>query len=379
MRRLLVLTLLALAGCTSWRPVATHERWTLYERPERAVGRDRFAAAFEPAFAAVEEVLGPFERRVDVHAWEGQLDEPRAGARSRRGVGTGVHQVPGIGPARIQAYHARAGGAFGRSGVFIGAPDPGTAVHELVHARFAELDTELPLWFEEGLAGLLGDGVLIDGRWQVDGLACWPRRELAEEALSDADLERLLSLEASDRSDVRDNVLVHFVGWAVVFDLYRESGGRVEWRRWLEELEAAPVGEIRRRIERSLATSTLNAWLGRLEHPDPAVRLATAKGLWKLRSRRVLAGLLRSVELEPDPEVRVGLAVNLLAAAGELSLSWRRWREVEGAVRGALRAASLADPREQRAANDLYRAYRRGNESSVAQTALEGLARFWEE
>ncbi|MDP6538429.1 MAG: hypothetical protein QF410_02680 [Planctomycetota bacterium] len=40
-----------LAGCSSWRPVANHERWTLYELPDQAVARDRFEQAFDAAFA----------------------------------------------------------------------------------------------------------------------------------------------------------------------------------------------------------------------------------------------------------------------------------------------------------------------------------------
>ncbi len=375
MVRILVLSLLTLASCTSWKPVARHERWTLYELPGQAVAARQFAEAFDPAFEAVEVTLGSFERRVDVHAW------PESGGPGGDGsrVGTGVHQVPGIGPARIQAYHARGGSAFGRSGVFIGAPDAGTAVHELVHARFAELGTELPLWFEEGIAGVLGDGILVDGLWYVDGLACWPLRELGEELLSDENLARLIALDASEETSVRDNVLVHFVGWAVVFDLYRESGASIEWRSWLAAFGDDPLPEVRRRMERTLSAATPLAWIDRLESEDRGVRLATAKGLWKLRSREVLDALLTALERESDPEVRIGLAVNILATAGELTLPWRRWREVEIAVREALRSADLDDAREQRAALDLYRAYRRGEPEGDPERSLERLSRFWEE
>jgi len=375
MRRALVLTLLALAGCSSWRPVVQHERWTLYERPGEAIQAGRFAEVFDPAFLAVEAALGPFERRVNVHAWDGD----RAASPEGAPAGTGVHQVEGIGPARIRAYHARGGTAFGRSGVFIGAPEAGTAVHELVHARYADLGVRLPLWFEEGIAGVLGDGILVDGVWTVDGLACWPLRELREEALTDGDLERLLALDATDHADVRDNVLVHFVGWAVVFDLWRASNGQVRWEEWLAELEDAPLSRVRFHLQRALAADTTAEWLERLHDPRREVRLATTKGLWKLRERAVLDALLERLELELDPEVRVGLAVNALAAAGDLSLSWRRWRAVEVAVRSALRGADLTNPREQRAAIDLYRAYRRGDDRQAAQDALQGLARFWEE
>ena len=79
------------------------------------------------------------------------------------------------------------------------------------------------------------------------------------------------------------------------------------------------------------------------------------------------------------PLQRLGPAVNLLAAAGELPLSWARWRAVETAVRGSLRSAELEDPAEQRAAVDLYRAYRRSDDREGAQEALQRLSRFWEE
>lgn len=375
MRRVLALTLLALAACSSWHPVARHERWTLYERPGEPVAAGRFAEAFDPAFLAVEAALGPFEGRVDVHAWDGT----RAASPEGAPAGTGVHQVEGIGPARIQAYHSRGGGAFHRSGIFMGKPEAGTAVHELVHARYADLDVRLPLWFEEGVAGVLGDGVLAGGVWTVDGLACWPLRVLREEALTDEDLERLLALEATDRSDVRDNVLVHFVGWAVVFDLWRDSGGELRWEEWLTALRDAPPSRVRFHLERALAPETTRAWLERLHHPRREVRLATAKGLWKLREPSALDALLERLEVERDPEVRVGLAVNALAAAGDLPLSWRRWRAVEAALRGALRGVELVDPHEQRAALDLYRAYGRGGDRQAAHEALLALARFWEE
>lgn len=377
MGRLLLLASLLTVGCSSWRPVANYDQWTLYELPDQAVPVDRFAQAFTPAFVAVEQALGPFEGRVAVHAWDSSMQAGASPGPDQ--IGTGVHQVPGIGPARIQAYHARGGNAFSRSGVFIGAPDPGTAVHELVHARFAELDSELPLWLEEGIAGLLGDGLLVDGRWVVDGLACWPLRELREEELSDEELTHLLSLSASDSASVRDNVLMHFIGWAVAFDYYRESGERIQWRRWVRELEQASLSEVRARMDRSLAAGSELDWLARLSSEVPERRLAAAKGLWKLRSREVLDALLQALEHEQVPEVRIGLAVNALAAAGELPLGWRRWRTIEGAVRSALRTAELADPVEQRAALDLYRAYRRGDDRNAAQDALRRLSRFWEE
>jgi len=368
-----------LAGCGTWRTAARYDGWTLFESPDEAVPVERYEAAFSPAFAAVEAHLGAFERDVRVHAWNGSVRLSEDGRRRvHQQDDSGVHEVPGIGPARIQAYHAR-GGGLRASGVFIGVPDPGTAVHELVHARFSELHHRLPLWFEEGVACLLGDGALWDGRWVVDGLACWPLRELREERLRDADLERLLALTATDSTSVRDNVLVHFLGWAIVFDLYRESGS-VDWREWLAKFRERPgTFEARRRLERTLAGETEHDWLRRLDSPDPGARLAAAKGTWKLRRADVLDRLLGALEVEQDPEVRIALAINALASAGELSLSWRRAQRVDRLVRGALRSALLPDPVEQGALEDLQRAYRGEGQGERASRALERLSRFWEE
>lgn len=379
-RRLAAILLAAgVAGCAAWRPAARYDGWTLFRSPDDAIAIEPYEAAFSPAFEAVEARLGAFEEDVRVHAWEGsvRLDD---GQRTRVSSqdDNGVHDVPGIGPARIQAYHAR-GGGLNPSGVFIGVPDPGTAVHELVHARFAELERRLPLWFEEGVASLLGDGTLRDGRWVVDGLACWPLRELREESLDDDDLRRLLDLTASDTSSVRDNVLVHFVGWAIVFDLYRETG-EIDWRAWLERFDGPNrLEEARRRLDRTLALDTELDWLSRLASPDAGVRLATAKGTWKLRSADVLDRLLGALEREGDQEVRVALAINALATAGELSLSWRRAQRVDRLVRTALRNTRLEDPGEQEALVALHQAYRGGGDEGRAQESLEKLARFWEE
>ena len=60
-------------GCASWRSVGRYEHWTLYETPGNAVSVERYEAAFEPAFEAVSSTLGPFKRRVRVHAWHGAV------------------------------------------------------------------------------------------------------------------------------------------------------------------------------------------------------------------------------------------------------------------------------------------------------------------
>src|SRR5262249_14393154 len=143
---------------------------------------------------------------------------------------------------------------------------------------------------------------------------------LSSHPIADAELAHLLKLHANDDVDARDNVLVHFVGWAIVFDLYRESG-RLDadaWRaRYARGLDLA---EARHRFDRTLSPWTALAWLERLDDPRPEVRLAAAKGVWKLRSQDVVARLLDALRKEEDPTVRVGLAINVLAAAGEMRL-----------------------------------------------------------
>ena len=73
-------------------------------------------------------------------------------------------------------------------------------MHELVHARLAQEGVELPLWFEEGVATFLGDGALVSGRWVVDGLACWPLRELQKARPRGAELRRLLARDTQQRA-----------------------------------------------------------------------------------------------------------------------------------------------------------------------------------
>lgn len=347
--------------------------------PGAAIEAAAFEAAFRPALDAVQAELGEFKNSVAVHAWDGSVritDHGREHVQASEDQG--VHEVPGIGPARIQAYHAR-GGAFSKAGVFIGAPDAGTAVHELVHARLAEDDPNLPLWFEEGVASILGDGALYEGRWVADGLACWPLRELREENLSHDDIERLIAIQSTDHVSVRDNVLVHFLGWAVVFDFYRETGS-MNYREWLAELDGGErVNEIHRRMQSTLNPATEKAWIRRLGDSDPGVRMATAKGLWKLRSRVVLDKLVHAMRLEVDPQVRAGLAINALAAAGEISISWKHWRYVREVVEQALEGVVMQDPQEQAALSKLMRSYSNQGEEQIALDALRGLSRFWQE
>ncbi len=385
MKRLATLLLMLaplIGACTSWQAKQDFEGWTLYIQSGESVEVEQFRSAFEPAFAAVEAQLGPFEERVRVHAWNGGVDM----SDGSRGIITGesdgtVEEIEGIGPARVRAFHAKSsGGPFSLSGVFVGTADTGTAVHELVHAHFAEQGERLPLWFEEGFAMILGDGAMRDGSWTFDGLACWPWRKLREEPLSNEDIERLLRVTSRDSHSVKDNVLVHFLGWALVFDLHRELQS-LDWRVLPEPFGSAPHpgAAARRRLDRTLADDTPKEWLTRLRDPDPAVRLAAARGTWKLHSRSVHALLLDALGREDDPEVQASLAVNALATAGQTQLRRRQegwmWRRVFP----VLRDTELHDKDETSALRTLYRAYRYGSRSYDTQAALGRLDRFWEE
>ncbi|MCB9914148.1 MAG: HEAT repeat domain-containing protein [Planctomycetes bacterium] len=379
-RPLLVLCLL-LASCTSWERRQEFEGWTLYVQSGEPVEVDLYRAGVQPAFEAVEALLGPFEREVRVHALHSGVDMQSGNRGVLTGDGAAAEEIEGIGPARVPAYHLRGdGGPFSPSGVFMTTTDTGTAVHEFVHAYFAERGERLPLWFEEGFAMLLGDGALRDGRWQPDGLSAWPWRKLREEPLSDEDLARLLAVRAGDDHSARDNVLVHFLGWTVVFDLYREYG-TLDWQHLLEHFRQAPdpVAEARRRMEHTLADATPLEWLARLQDPSPAVRLAAARGTWKLHSAEVHALLVQAIFTEEDPEVRASLAVNALATASQTRLRRRQEGRMWRAVLPVLRDTQLPDPDESSALRTLYRAYRSGSRNYDAQGALARLHRFWEE
>jgi hypothetical protein len=370
-----------LASCASWRTVSEHEKWTLSAEPRQKPDAEAYARAFDPALKAIEAAFGPFRERVHVHAL-GQ--DESAGTPGTQGAlaqpeSLATRNVPGIGPARVRAWHVRSAGPFGApAGIYIGAPDAGTAAHELVHARLAELSGDLPLWLEEGLASIYGDGILIKGQWTVDGLACWPLRELADQHIPDTELERLCRLRAGEDSDSRENVLAHFVGWAIVFDLLREKGA-IDWRGWIARYaNGISTGEARERIERTLAPETVDAWLVRLSDPRPEVRAATAKGLWKLRSERVLVRLLDALDGELDAQTRIVLSLNALAAAGEMPLRPELTSRVWRTVWPKLRRAELEDGTENRALVELMRSFRYGS-NSAAQAPLEALRRLWAE
>ncbi len=364
------------AGCQSWKPVGAGDGWSLYALEGEQADLPGFEAAFDPAMSIVTEVLGPFRAPVRVHVVEPDA-QPTIGGRDPLTVG--ISEVDGIGPARIRAWHTRTRGALGdTSGIYMSHPDVGTAAHELVHARFAEEYEALPLWLEEGIACLIGDGFLWEGRWVIDGLSCWPLRELKDQRIADAELTRLLTLRAADGSDSRENVLVHFLGWAITFDLMREEG-RIAARSWIERYQAGiALAEARQRLERTLSRECLREWLGRLEHEDPRVRAATAKGLWKLRSPEVLDALLRALEKEQEADAKAAMGINALACAGETQLTGNQQGRMWRVVWPKLRRLELEDPGEQEALSNLFRSFRFGS-SRGAQTQLEGLRRFWAE
>jgi hypothetical protein len=372
-----VLALAALSSCAVWRPVEVTDAWTLYARPDAEVDAAAYHLALAPAFEAVETRMGPFERRVRVHAWDG-------GATDVALPGDGqAQEVPGLGSARVRAYHVRPGGnPFRADGVFLGTTEVGTVAHELVHARLAESSLAVPLWFEEGLASLWGDGVMFEGRWIVDGLACWPLRELREEDLDDLELESILRLRAGDAPDSRANLLVHFVGWAIVFDLARQAP-EASWRAWLETFERGAAAEgraahARRRLERALAHDVEADWLARLTAPDAGQRLATARGLWKLRSRAAVDRMLEQLAHEEHPEVRYALAINAFLAAPEMRVGRSRWLRIRDLALPVLREPGLPDEHEAQAAETFYRTLY-GRRRRNSGESLAALNRYWEE
>lgn len=371
---------LGLTGCSRWERVAEHEGWVLYARPQAEFDRAGLERALPPAIACVEERLGAFRRPVRVHAWSGGV-ELQSGIRGEIHDGREpVTLLDGIGPTKVRAFHAR-----GRSnwlaptGIFLGEAEAGSAVHELVHARLAELEHEPPLWFEEGLATVLGDGALHDGRWIVDGFSYWHWRELGAQQLGPDELARLLELRSDREHSVRDNVLLHFVGWAIVYDAQRADPSG-DWQAWLARFSGAGGPEAARAaLARTLADETPLEALALLDAPERGVRLAAARGSWKLGRPDVFDRLHRALVAERDNEVRVALAVNLIAGAGDSSIGEQRWWRARRDVVRALRESELADPAERDAVQRLVRVYRGRSGPRDAGIALAALRRFWEE
>ena len=369
------------SGCSSWRRVETREQWTLYAKDGESLDVVPFERALAPAFVAVQQKLGPFEDRVRVHAWDDRDDEHDTPRMSEHGVER-VEDVPGIGKARVRAYHVTGGTTmFSPTGVFLGTAEVGTVVHELVHARLAELPQRVPLWFEEGLASLWGDGALYDGEWIIDGFACWPARVLREEEVSDEELLRVMQLTASQEYSARDNLLVHFIGWALVFDLARELPD-AGWEGWLKHFSAdaqrrSLLLATRDRIARATSPQAIGQWLERLEDPSPGVRLAAAKGMWKLRSQAAVDAMIAALAHETNVQVRLSLGLNAMLAVGEMRVSRRTWRDLWRNVVPRLGELDVEDGAERGALKQFLGGMRgRGGNT---QQGLDGLARYWEE
>ena len=132
-----------------------------------------------------------------------------------------------------------------------------------------------------------------------------------------------------------------------------------------------------RRLDRTIAIETPNRWMNRLKDDDAAVRFATAKGTWKLQNIVIVDALLVALEREKDPEVRIAMAVNLLAASNDLPLSPPTALRVHAQAQQAMRDPELRDPAEQRAIQQLFEGHANG--SGVPPDALDALRRFWAE
>lgn len=371
----------ALAGCTSWEHAVSGDDWSLYVKPGGGVNVASFEALLDPAVAAVEAELGPFRWPVRVHAWNGGV-ELSSGTRGviEEGADAGLIESD-LGTARVRAFHVKRD-PFGAGGIFLGEPSPGSAVHELVHARFAELP-DVPLWFEEGFAMLLGDGELVrpaDGHayWVRDGLCAWPRSMLRAERPDAATIAHVLELDSSDDHSIEENLLVHFVGWALVFDLYR-SDPHGTWHDWLTTFRADP-STASERLERSIDRGTLLVWLNDgLSHPEEGVRLATARGQWRGAHSASLQMLSSALRHESAPEVRATLAINLLAAAGQGRFAGMgRWNGMRLPM-NVLEELEFGTAADRDAAQRLLDGFRgRGRRSSI-EDAFRDLERYWQE
>ncbi len=378
----------ALSSCSSWVVAASSEDWTLYVKPGGNVDVGSFESMLDPAVTAVEAVLGPFEGSVRVHAWDGGV-ELSSGNRGRMAEGEDaglIEDLPNVGTARVRAFHVRSGG-LGPGGVFLGEATPGAAVHELIHARLAEMygprDT-LPLWFEEGLAQVVADGVLAESRdgglatWVRDGLCAWPLSVLREQTIEDGELEALLAIRVSDSHSVEDNLMVHFVGWALVFDLYREDP-EGSWRTWLARMEANPE-DARMRINRSVDESMVRLWIkARLDDERPEARQAAARGTWRIGDPVTLQLLSSALRKEKDMAAKATLTINILASAGEGRFAGMgRWNGLRLPLK-ILREEPFTDPLERAAARQLLAGYQGLLGSEEIAEAFTVLARYWQE
>ncbi|MDE0904398.1 MAG: HEAT repeat domain-containing protein [Planctomycetota bacterium] len=379
--RPLTILILATAGCATWRTVGSYEGWSLHEASPNLIQEDPWRVQVEPAKAAVEAWLGPFQNPVQIHALAGPVHLTEDG----QGV---VHAaeasqpVAGMHQTEVRGYHLQGTDPSQAGKIFVRDPSLPTLVHELVHARLAEDQNKLPLWFEEGVACLLSDGLMFEEHWVRDGFAAWPWAELHARRPDGLELQDILDLDSMSASSVRQNVLAHLVGWALVFDLWRETRSD-DWNTWYAAFDwKHPVQDAQRRLDRVLSGPVPGEWLrARLTSSNGGVRLAALRGAWKLASPEVGAILLGALEMEKDPEVRIALAVNLLASGTQVAADGGGLLHIHECARTALSQSSLPVLSEALAVRALLLALEDAapGEGAHARGALEGLRRFWDE
>ena len=341
------------ASCSTWQVEHEAPGWRLLRQRDARIDSEAWVRSLATAHSAVEDQLGSFGRTVHAHAWTATSPPTDTSADDERS------------PARVYFHGA----------------DTSAAIHELVRVRLAELDSELPLWFQEGLAVYFADGVEVDGAWHLDGLACTPWTELRDIEISDSALARLLHLKATDECSAGDKRLARFLGWALVFDSARREPNR-SWSEWRDTLTraATSVSAARTRLTRTLDPDTVRAWMRRLNGPDPAVRLSTAKGTWRLASAGVIDLLLDALRDERDPQARVTFALNALLAANETTPGWFRWQRLRDEALPALQSATLPDANEHRALRAWCTSFADPTfRPTPDERALAPLARLWRE
>ncbi|HIG86101.1 MAG TPA: hypothetical protein EYQ25_03575 [Planctomycetes bacterium] len=379
--RPLTVLILTSVGCATWRTVGSYEGWSLHEARHGNVDAAHWQAQVEPAKAAVEAWMGEFQVPVQVHA----LDQPVHLTDDGQGI---VHaaetyqDVPGLHQTEVRGYHLRGNGRSQAGLIFVRDPNSPTLVHELVHARLAEDEEELPLWFEEGIASLLSDGLMFEGRWIRDGFSAWPWSELRTRRPDGIELLNILELQPTSSSSVRENVLAHLVGWALVFDLWRETHSD-DWHVWQAAFDwEHPLQDAQRRLNRVLSTAVPAEWLrARLASNNRGVRLAALRGSWKIACPKVGTVLLNALEQETDSEVRVALAINILASGKGIASTSAGLLQAHERAKLALTRSPLPIPSENLAVQRLVLALvdaAPGTDPN-AGAALESLRRFWDE
>ncbi|MFT4709058.1 MAG: hypothetical protein ACI8Q9_000175, partial [Planctomycetota bacterium] len=196
--------------------------------------------------------------------------------------------------------------------------------------------------------------------------------------ITDAELLDLLAIRVSDSHSVEDNLMVHFVGWALVFDLYREDPTG-SWRNWLARMEANPE-DARMRLNRSIDEDGVRQWLKtRFDDENPAVRQAAARGVWRIGDALSLQLLSSALRKEQDMAVVATLTINILAAAGEGRFAGMgRWNGLRLPLM-KLREEPFEDATERWASRRLLAGYQGYAGSEAIREAFEILSSYWQE